>query len=203
MSASRRSLLSVLPELRILGGLASERATEKLWTCSCQCAFPRGSQFRASRLDDEIESQVACLQEVIDLGRIVREKKDFDENAAVKEVIIVSRDQKKLSACKKLEKYLYQELNVMKVSTTDEESKWCTFSARTDGKFWANALAKLGKVRNYVDGQNTSTRKASQSYRKQIVEFEKSKLRRRFWNMKRMDKWKSRARLSLQGNLSS
>ena len=54
----------------------------------------------------------------------------------LKNVIIVSRDQKKLAACKKLEKYLYQELNVMNVETTDDKVNG-KFSARTDGKNWA------------------------------------------------------------------
>ena len=164
--------------LRILGGLSSERATEKTLDPAASVHFQEVPSFDATRLDDEIESQVACLQEVIDLGRIVREKKKISMKMPVKEVIIVSRDQKKLAACKKLEKYLYQELNVMKVSTTDEESKWCTFSARTDGKVLGKRLGKnFGKVRNYVDGQKYKHKKGKPKLSKaEIVEFEKSKL---------------------------
>ena len=164
--------------LRILGGLASERATEKTLDPSASVHFQDVPSFDPNRLDDEIESQVACLQEVIDLGRIVREKKKVSMKMPVKEVIIVSRDEKKLGACKKLEKYLYQELNVIKVSTTNDESKWCTFSARTNGKVLGKRLGKnFGKVRNYVDGQKYKHKKGKPKLSKEeIVEFEKSKL---------------------------
>ena len=96
----------------------------------------------------------------------------------LKNVIIVSRDQKKLAACKKLEKYLYQELNVMNVETTDDESKWCKFSARTDGKKLGKRLGKnFGKVRNYVDGQKYKAKKGKPKLSKEeIAEYEKSKL---------------------------
>ena len=52
----------------------------------------------------------------------------------------------------------------MNVETTDDESKWCKFSARTDGKKLGKRLGKnFGKVRNYVDGQKYKARKANQS----------------------------------------
>ena len=146
--------------LRILGGFATERASEKTMDPTASVHFQDVPSFDPTRLDGEIEAQVECLQEVIDLGRIVREKKKISMKMPLKNVIIVSRDQKKLAACKKLEKYLYQELNVMNVETTDDESKWCKFSARTDGKKLGKRLGKnFGKVRNYVDGQKYKAKK--------------------------------------------
>jgi len=164
--------------LRILGGFATEPASEKTLDPTASVHFQDVPAFDPTRLDGEIESQVECLQEVIDLGRIVREKKKVSMKMPLKEVIIVTRDQKKLAACKKLEKYLYQELNVMNVETTDDESKWCKFSARTDGKKLGKRLGKnFGKVRNYVDGQKYKAKKGKPKLSKEeIVEFEKSKL---------------------------
>ena len=65
----------------------------------------------------------------------------------------------------------------MKMSTTNEESKWCTFSARTDGKVLGKRLGKnFGKVKN-VDGQKYKHKKGKPKLSKaEIVEFEKSKL---------------------------
>uniref|UniRef100_A0A6P7F3I2 Isoleucine--tRNA ligase, cytoplasmic n=1 Tax=Diabrotica virgifera virgifera TaxID=50390 RepID=A0A6P7F3I2_DIAVI len=83
----------------------------------------------------DIERAVARMQSVIELGRVIRDRKTIPIKYPLPEIIVVHRDQQYLDDIIQLQGYILSELNVRKISTTTDKSKFgITLRAEPDHK---------------------------------------------------------------------
>lgn len=81
-------------------------------------------QFNPSLLDEEIENLVAKMQNVILLGRTIRDRKKLPVKQPLSTLTIISKNTKTLEDLKKLENYITDELNVVAVEYKSNESDY-------------------------------------------------------------------------------
>lgn len=104
---------------------------------------------RESLIDTEIERAVANMQSVVELGRVVRDRNTLPIKYPLKEVVAISRDQSVIDDISSLETYIKEELNVKKVTTTTDKSKYgAHIEAEVD--FKALGARLKGDVKNVV-----------------------------------------------------
>lgn len=81
-------------------------------------------QVREDLIDKKIESAVSCLQSVIELGRVIRDRKTIPVKYPLKEVVVIHRDPEALENISSLEKYILEELNVRQVTLSTNKDKY-------------------------------------------------------------------------------
>uniref|UniRef100_A0A8C2TLZ3 Isoleucine--tRNA ligase, cytoplasmic n=1 Tax=Coturnix japonica TaxID=93934 RepID=A0A8C2TLZ3_COTJA len=79
---------------------------------------------REDLIDRKIESAVSCLQSVIELGRVIRDRKTIPVKYPLKEVVVIHQDPEALENIRSLEKYILEELNVRKVTLSTNKDKY-------------------------------------------------------------------------------
>ncbi|XP_063282541.1 isoleucine--tRNA ligase, cytoplasmic [Pelobates fuscus] len=79
---------------------------------------------RENLIDKKIESAVSRMQSVIELGRVIRDRKILPVKYPLKEVIVIHQDPEALSDIKSLEKYIVEELNVRQVTVSTNKDKY-------------------------------------------------------------------------------
>ncbi|XP_077307695.1 isoleucine--tRNA ligase, cytoplasmic [Lithobates pipiens] len=79
---------------------------------------------REHLIDKRIEAAVSRMQSVIELGRVIRDRKTLPVKYPLKEVIVIHQDQEALSDIQSLEKYIVEELNVRKVTISTDKTKY-------------------------------------------------------------------------------
>ncbi|KAG8436243.1 hypothetical protein GDO86_007368 [Hymenochirus boettgeri] len=79
---------------------------------------------RENLIDKKIESAVSRMQSVIELGRVIRDRKTLPVKYPLKEVIVIHQDPEALSDIKSLEKYIQEELNVKQVTVSTNKDKY-------------------------------------------------------------------------------
>ncbi|KAM4651186.1 isoleucine--tRNA ligase, cytoplasmic [Discoglossus pictus] len=79
---------------------------------------------RENLIDKKIESAVSRMQSVIELGRVIRDRKTLPVKYPLKEVIVIHQDAEALTDIKSLEKYILEELNVRQVTFTTNKDKY-------------------------------------------------------------------------------
>ncbi|KAL8620374.1 hypothetical protein ACOMHN_012999 [Nucella lapillus] len=110
----------------------------------------------------EIESAVSRMQTVIELGRVVRDRKTLPLKYPLKEVVTISNEPKALEEIRYLEKYILEELNVRTLTTTmDKEKYGVTLRAEPDHKALGAKLkgqfkAVSEEIRRLSDSQLTT-----------------------------------------------
>jgi len=88
-----------------------------------------------SLIDVNIERAVSRMQSVIELGRVVRDRKTIPIKYPLPEVIVVHQDPQYIQDILSLQNYILSELNVRKISTTTDKSKFgITLRAEPDHK---------------------------------------------------------------------
>ncbi|XP_050314029.1 isoleucine--tRNA ligase, cytoplasmic [Anthonomus grandis grandis] len=88
-----------------------------------------------SLIDVNIERAVARMQSIIELGRVIRDRKTIPIKYPLPEVIVVHQDPKHIEDVLSLKDYILSELNVRKISTTTDKSKFgITLRAMPDHK---------------------------------------------------------------------
>jgi len=75
-------------------------------------------------IDVDIERRVGRMQKVIELGRIIRDRKTIPLKTPLSEIVIVSADEEYRSDIKSLETYISEELNVRNVVVTADEASY-------------------------------------------------------------------------------
>ncbi|XP_066248278.1 isoleucine--tRNA ligase, cytoplasmic [Euwallacea similis] len=89
----------------------------------------------AALIDLNIERAVARMQGVIELGRVVRDRKTIPIKYPLPEIIVVHQDNQYIEDVVSLKEYILTELNVRKISTTTDKSKFgITLRAEPDHK---------------------------------------------------------------------
>nr|XP_005987132.1 PREDICTED: isoleucine--tRNA ligase, cytoplasmic isoform X2 [Latimeria chalumnae] len=81
-------------------------------------------QVRESLIDKRIESAVSQMQSIIELGRVIRDRKTIPIKYPLKEVVVIHQDSEALKDIKSLEKYILEELNVRQVTLSTDKDKY-------------------------------------------------------------------------------
>lgn len=89
---------------------------------------------KAELINEEIERAVALMQTVIDLGRVIRDRKTIPMKYPMKEAVIIVNNEKNLEELSVFENYIMEELNVRKV-TLSSDRKLYGVSLKADADF--------------------------------------------------------------------
>ncbi|XP_066051139.1 isoleucine--tRNA ligase, cytoplasmic [Chamaea fasciata] len=81
-------------------------------------------QVREDLINKKIESAVSCLQSVIELGRVIRDRKTIPVKYPLKEVVVIHQDPEALENIRALEKYVLEELNVRALTLSADKSRY-------------------------------------------------------------------------------
>ncbi|XP_043933338.1 isoleucine--tRNA ligase, cytoplasmic isoform X1 [Protopterus annectens] len=79
---------------------------------------------RESLIDKQIERAVSQMQSVIELGRVIRDRKTIPVKYPLKEVVVIHQDPEALKAIQSLEKYILEELNVRQLTVSTDKDKY-------------------------------------------------------------------------------
>lgn len=83
----------------------------------------------------DIERSVALMQSVVDLGRVMRDRRTLPVKYPVSEIIVIHKDPASLAAISKLQDFILSELNVRKLTlSSDKEAYGVTLRAEPDHK---------------------------------------------------------------------
>lgn len=103
-------------------------------------------EVRKDLFDEDIETAVARMQSVIELGRNIREKKTISLKTPLKTLVILHSDEAYLKDIEALKKYIVEELNVRDIIiTTDEEKYGVEYRAVADWPVLGKKLKKDAK----------------------------------------------------------
>uniref|UniRef100_UPI00398E942B isoleucine--tRNA ligase, cytoplasmic isoform X2 n=1 Tax=Pristiophorus japonicus TaxID=55135 RepID=UPI00398E942B len=81
-------------------------------------------QVRESVIDQRIEGAVAQMQSIIELGRVIRDRKTLPVKYPLKEVVVIHQDAEALKDIRSLEKYILEELNVRQLTLSTDKDKY-------------------------------------------------------------------------------
>ncbi|KAF6327443.1 hypothetical protein mRhiFer1_006627 [Rhinolophus ferrumequinum] len=79
---------------------------------------------REELIDKKTESAVSRMQSVIELGRVIRDRKTLPIKYPLKEIVVIHQDPEALNDIRSLEKYIIEELNVRKVTLSTDKTKY-------------------------------------------------------------------------------
>ncbi|KAG9483419.1 hypothetical protein GDO78_009373 [Eleutherodactylus coqui] len=79
---------------------------------------------RENLINQKIENAVSRMQSVIELGRVIRDRKTLPIKYPLKEVVVIHQEAESLADIKSLEKYILEELNVRKVTVSTDKNKY-------------------------------------------------------------------------------
>ncbi|XP_062589375.1 LOW QUALITY PROTEIN: isoleucine--tRNA ligase, cytoplasmic-like [Saccostrea cucullata] len=115
--------------------------------------------YREDFIDTSIETAVARMQSVIELGRVTRERNTLPLKYPLKEVVAIHRDPQALNDIKSLQSYIMEELNVREVKVTQDKSSYgahlvAEADFKTLGVKLKGAVKTISKaVKELTDGQ--------------------------------------------------
>ncbi|XP_061147460.1 isoleucine--tRNA ligase, cytoplasmic [Syngnathus typhle] len=81
-------------------------------------------QVRENLIDKRIENAVSQMQSVIELGRVIRDRKTLPVKYPLKEVVVIHQDPDALKDIQSLQKYILEELNVRHLTISTDKDKY-------------------------------------------------------------------------------
>ncbi|XP_015256074.1 PREDICTED: isoleucine--tRNA ligase, cytoplasmic [Cyprinodon variegatus] len=81
-------------------------------------------QVRDNLIDKRIENAVSQMQSVIELGRVIRDRKTLPVKYPLKEVVVIHQDPEALKDIQSLQKYILEELNVRQLTLSTDKDKY-------------------------------------------------------------------------------
>ncbi|KAM6981115.1 isoleucine--tRNA ligase, cytoplasmic [Aplochiton taeniatus] len=81
-------------------------------------------QAREEVIDKRIESSVSQMQSVIELGRVIRDRKTLPVKYPLKEVVVIHQDPEALKDIQSLERYILEELNVRLLTLSTDKDRY-------------------------------------------------------------------------------
>ncbi|XP_051931486.1 isoleucine--tRNA ligase, cytoplasmic [Hippocampus zosterae] len=81
-------------------------------------------QLRENLIDKRIENAVSQMQSVIELGRVIRDRKTLPVKYPLKEVVVIHQDPEALKDIQSLQKYILEELNVRQLTISTDKDKY-------------------------------------------------------------------------------
>ncbi|KAK4015854.1 hypothetical protein OUZ56_030826 [Daphnia magna] len=98
-------------------------------------------------IDTKIENAVSRMQVVIELGRVLRDRRTLPIKYPLPEVIVILREQESLDELRTMEKYILEELNVRALKlTTDKDSFGVSLRAEPDHRIGARLKGQFKAV---------------------------------------------------------
>ncbi|XP_078008136.1 isoleucine--tRNA ligase, cytoplasmic isoform X2 [Phascolarctos cinereus] len=79
---------------------------------------------REDLIDKKTESAVSRMQSVIELGRVIRDRRTIPIKYPLKEIVVIHQDPEALNDIRALEKYILEELNVRRVTLSTDKQKY-------------------------------------------------------------------------------
>ncbi|XP_078470570.1 isoleucine--tRNA ligase, cytoplasmic isoform X1 [Lampetra planeri] len=79
---------------------------------------------RETLIDERIEKAVARMQSVVELGRVVRDRKTLPVKYPLREVVVIHQDPQALEDIQLLQKYILEELNVRVLTTSTDKKRY-------------------------------------------------------------------------------
>ena len=79
---------------------------------------------KAQYFEHDIERRVSRMQQVIELGRVIRDKKNLSLKTPLRELIVINPAKQYRDDITSLESYICEELNIRTLSVTDAEEKF-------------------------------------------------------------------------------
>ncbi|GAB0099213.1 Isoleucyl-tRNA synthetase [Sergentomyia squamirostris] len=94
-----------------------------------------------ARIDRKIERSVGQMQSVVELGRILRDRKNFPIKYPLPEIVVIHQSEEFLEDIKSLEEFILGELNVRKlILSSDREKYGVSMKAEPDFKVLGQRL---------------------------------------------------------------
>lgn len=92
-------------------------------------------EVRRELINEKIERAISFMQTIIDLGRIVRDRKTIPVKYPLPEIVVIHQDQAVLEEILSLKSYILEELNIKELTvTTDKQKYGVTLRAEPDHK---------------------------------------------------------------------
>lgn len=108
-------------------------------------------EYDESRVNLQIERSVARMQQVVEVGRTIRDRKGVGLRTPLREVIICHTDEQYLQDVKDLEGYICEELNTKELKATSELRDFINLSASPNNKaLGARFKRQLRDVANVI-----------------------------------------------------
>lgn len=79
---------------------------------------------RSDLIEENIERSVGRMQSVIDIGRILRDRRTMPVKYPLPEAVVIHKDSQCLDDIRSLEKYVVEELNVKKVTLSSNKAQY-------------------------------------------------------------------------------
>eukprot|EP00058_Branchiostoma_floridae_P006024 XP_002591512.1 hypothetical protein BRAFLDRAFT_287206 [Branchiostoma floridae] len=76
-------------------------------------------------IDQQIERSVSRMQSVIEVSRVIRDRKTIPVKYPLKELVVIHQDQQCLDDVQSLESYILEELNVRTLTSSSDKQKYC------------------------------------------------------------------------------
>ncbi|XP_066590037.1 isoleucine--tRNA ligase, cytoplasmic [Prorops nasuta] len=96
---------------------------------------------RQELINEKIENAISHLQTIIEVGRILRDRKNIPIKYPLPEIIVIHQDEKVLKEIMSVKEYILQELNVKElILTTDKEKYGVKLKAVPDHKILGTRL---------------------------------------------------------------
>ncbi|CAH1783925.1 unnamed protein product [Owenia fusiformis] len=114
---------------------------------------------REELIHAEIEEAVLRMQTVVELGRVVRDRATMPVKYPLREIVVIHQEQAVLDDVRSSQKYILEELNVRKLTTTTDKEKYGVhLRAEPDHKTLGPRLGGafktiIGDIKKLSDGQ--------------------------------------------------
>ncbi|ELT94742.1 hypothetical protein CAPTEDRAFT_226043 [Capitella teleta] len=124
--------------------------------------------YREDLIDENIEVAVSRMQAVIDLGRVIRDRKTMPMKYPLPEIVVIHKDDAVLNDVCSLSDYIREELNVKKVTTSSDKQKYGVhLRAEPDHKILGTRLQREFKavtaaIKQLSDADLTQFQKSGQ-----------------------------------------
>lgn len=107
------------------------------------CLFP---EKKDSRIHTELEKQMTLIQNVVSMGRNARNTNKLKTRQPLREILVITKNPSDQKTIEKYSDIILTELNIKKVSFTNDEAKWVSFSAKPNAKVLGPRLGQKMKV---------------------------------------------------------
>ncbi|EEB08391.1 cytoplasmic isoleucine-tRNA ligase Irs1 [Schizosaccharomyces japonicus yFS275] len=127
---------------------------------------------RPELVDNIVLRRVSRLQNVIELGRYIREQNNISLKVPLKTMVVVATDNEFMDDVKALEKYILEELNVREVIfSADEEKYGVVYSVQADWPVLGKKLRKdMAKVKKALPSVTSEQVKAFQIQKEMVLD---------------------------------
>lgn len=122
-------------------------------------------QARENLIDEKIEKAVALMQDVIDLGRVIRDRKTIPIKYPLKEAVIILNSEEEIKEISVLENYIMEELNVRKITLSSDRSSYGV-SLKADADFKTLGPRLKDKFKSVVQNIKALSESDIQSFSK-------------------------------------